>query len=275
MRELRSLLVNHRDDVPLDVAALQAGTIEYPGLEIGMFLELLDSHARELHQIAGRRLSGEQWVKRANHYLYEVLGFTGNQADYYNSRNSCLSEVLLGRTGIPITLAVVYMEIARRMERPVYGISLPGHFLVKYDDGDYSTFIDCFHRGRLLEPEECRELALRAANVDIGEGLTALQPATKRQILVRILNNFRSVYYRSKEIEKAVQVLNLLIESAPDAAEEYKQRGVLRMALREPREALTDLETYLRLAPRASDRVEITGHVDNLRRMLKLPVSGR
>lgn len=248
---------------------MQIATIEYPNLDIPSFLELLDSHARELRQWMVPNMSGVEWVAAANEYMFENLGFAGNQDDYYNARNSCLNEVLLSRTGIPITLAIVYMEVARRLNKTVHGISLPGHFLVRYDDEDYSTYIDCFHSGRLLNMEECRDLAMRVAKVDVYTTPEVLEPASSWHIAVRMLNNLRGVYYRNKDLEKAIAVLDLLIEAAPLAAEEYKQRGVLKMALQRRREALADLERYVALAPTARDRAEIETHIESIRTFLR------
>jgi regulator of sirC expression with transglutaminase-like and TPR domain len=251
------------------VAALQIAAIEYPNVEVAGFQELLDSHARELRQWMRPNMGGEEWVELANRYLFEHLGFAGNQEDYYNPANSCLNQVLLERKGIPITLAVVYLEVARRLHRPVVGISLPGHFLVKYEDDDYAAFIDCFHGGRAVSLEECRDLALRLANVDILTNRAVLKPATNRQIALRMLNNLRGAYYRSRQLEKVVAVLDLLILADPQSAEEYKQRGVVQMALERPQKALPDLERYLELAPHAADRAGIEGHIRELRRLVR------
>jgi len=266
--ELKRLLIDRHEGIPLDVAALQVANIEYPHLETASFLELLDSHARELRQWMTPNMGGEEWVDLTRQYLFDHLGFHGNQGDYYNPDNSCLNQVLLNRTGIPITMAVVYLEIARRLHRPVVGISLPGHFLVRYRDPGYSAYIDCFHGGTVVSLQECRELAWRVAKVDIAKSPDTLSPASNWQIVVRMLNNLRGVYYRRQEIEKVVRVLDLLIAAMPESAEEYKQRGVVHMALHQTREALPDLERYLELAPEASDREVIEGHIAVLRQLI-------
>lgn len=268
MDELKRLLVDRHEEVPLDLAALQVANIEYPNLETAGFLELLDSHARELRQWMTPNMGGADWVALTRQYLFDHLGFHGNQADYYNPANSCLNQVLLNRTGIPITLAVVYLEIARRLSRPVAGISLPGHFLVRYRDPEFSAYIDCFHQGQVLSMQECRELAWRVAKVDIAKNPDVVSPASHWQIIVRMLNNLRGVYYRTQEMEKVVRVLDLLIAAMPESAEEYKQRGVVHMALQQARAALPDLEKYLTLAPAAADRQDIEEHIAVLRRLV-------
>ena len=177
--------------------------------------------------------------------------------------------MLTRRVGIPITLCVVYMEIARRLGKPVHGIGLPGHFLVVYDDGDFGTYIDPFHAGRLLTAEECRELAQQAAGIDIETNPQFLQPVSKRYILIRMLNNLRGVYVRLGEPAKIVAVLDLLVEAFPAAAEERRQRGLLNLELHRFADAKMDLEMYLRLAPEAYDRAAIEQHLSELTRRMR------
>src|SRR5579871_1514919 len=131
MQSLQDLLTGQSDTLDVDRAALELARIEYPTLEVHPFLEILDSYAVELSERLAAD-TGSAYVAAANQYLFNELGFTGNSKNYYDPRNSCLNDVLTLRTGIPIALAVVYLEIARRLARPVYGIALPGHFLVQY-----------------------------------------------------------------------------------------------------------------------------------------------
>src|ERR1035438_3693133 len=148
MQPLLDLLTGRSEEPTLDRAALELARIEYPSLDIEPFIGILDSYAVELSERLAGRSGGSGYVEVANQYLFGELGFTGNAGNYYDPRNSCLNEVLTARTGIPIALAVVYLEIGRRLAQPVYGIGLPGHFLVQYRDADFAAFIDVFHGGR-------------------------------------------------------------------------------------------------------------------------------
>lgn len=261
------MLAGRGVEMELDHAALLLASIEYPDLEIEPALRTLDSYAAELgSRTAGAE--GEPFVKRANQYLFQELGFQGNTADYYSPGNSCLNEVLSSRTGIPITLAVVYMEIARRLGRPVYGIGLPGHFLVQYNDGIYSTFIDPFHRGQLLHFGDCCELAKTVAGVDLQGNPTLVAPVGTRQIVHRMINNLRGIYFARRAYRKALLVMNLLIEGDPTSPDEYKQRGLLYLQLDQARAAKADLEHYLELAPIAPDRAGVEAQLASLRRLL-------
>jgi regulator of sirC expression with transglutaminase-like and TPR domain len=259
MRELSDFLAGRATDLHLDKAALLLATIEFPGLDIELFLRILDSYASEL---AGRLGTRSGFVQVANQYLFDELGFSGNQADYYNPANSCLNEVLTSRTGIPITLSVVYMEVARRLAMPVFGIGLPGHFIVQYDDGSYSTYIDAFHGGKLLAAADCYELA------GASENPALLARVDNRQIVVRMINNLRGVYFSREAHRKTVQILNLLLEADPDSAEEYKQRGIAQLQMEQTRAAKADFERYLELAPDAPDREQVEKQLTALKRWL-------
>jgi regulator of sirC expression with transglutaminase-like and TPR domain len=268
MQELRELLAGGSGDPGLDLAALQIAGIEYPEVSPGPFLELLDSYARELSERVSPAADGEEFIHTMNEYLFEELGFQGNQQDYYHPANSCLNEVLTKRAGIPISLSVVYMEIARRLGRTVHGICLPGHFIVQYEDAHVTAFIDPFHAGRMLFDTECFELAQEITGLDVSADSAVLKPVSKRQILIRMLNNLRSVYFQRREPLKAIEVLGLLIESDPGSPEEYKQRGVCLAQAQRFEEARQDLESYLRLSPGAPDREPVTEQIERINRYL-------
>ncbi len=266
MQVLRAALGN-KSEVALDVAALEMAGIERPGLEPGPYLEILNRIASELDTRLGTA-DGPKFVRMTNEYLFQELGFRGNDAEYYDPRNSCLDVVLDRRTGIPITLSVVYIEVARRLGRPVFGIGLPGHFIVQYDDGDYSTYLDPFHAGKLLSEQDCRQLAREITGVDMAAEPSELAPVSTRYILVRMLNNLRSAYFRAKQYAKAGAVMDLLVEAFPANADYYKARGVARLHLREFSAAKSDLEMYLRCSPAAGDKAEITRQLEAIHRWL-------
>ena len=269
MQQLIELLAGSSTDHPLDLAALQIASIEFPALDPQPFLDLLDSYSREIAASVHSSASPEEYIRVANHLLFEQEGFSGNEDDYYNPLNSCLNEVLASKRGIPITLSLVYVEIARRLGRPISGIGLPGHFLVRYEDGAFSAFIDPFHKGRILSIDECRTLAIQVARVDIFAVPSALAPVDKRQFLARMLNNLRHSYYRRNEFQKAIRVHDVLIEAAPQAPVEYRQRAALYLQEKRYKAALLDLETYLRLAPNAADRQAVQRQIEELRQYLQ------
>ena len=268
---LLRILTEHSESAHLDEAALELARVEYPGLSVAPFLDLLDSHARELGERITSRTSGQDFVAAANEYFFDELGFTGNHDRYYAAANSCLNDVLLNRTGIPITLSLVYIEIARRLNRPAYGISLPGHFLVRYADASCDVFIDVFNGGRLLDEEGCEALALEVSGVEIASNPGVLNPAPKHAILLRMLNNLRNVYLRDENYRGQIGVLDLLLAARPLAAEQYKHRGVCHLAEKHYDSALRDFRTYLELAPQASDRAAVAEQADRIERFLAAP----
>ncbi len=253
--------------VDLDAAALELAAFEYPDLDPAPSLRILDRIAAEIGARAAASADGAAFVCAANAVLFEEMRFNGNAAEYYDPRNSCLNDVLDRRSGIPITLAVVYMEVARRLGRPVHGIGLPGHFIAQYDDGRYSAWLDPFRGGRLLDREQCRQLAKDSAGVDISGDPDALRPATRQMILVRMANNLRAAYFRAGRFDKVVETTDLLMQAYP-APDHHRIRGVAHVRLRKLGAARSDLERYLESAPDAADRADVVKQLEAIHRRL-------
>ena len=256
---LLDLLARRPSDIELDRAALQIARVEYPDLDIAHYVRELDRHAFAIADRTEDLSDGRSFVSAANQYLFGELGLAGNNEDYYNAGNSMLNRVLETRLGLPITLSVIYMEIARRLAKPVAGIGLPGHFIVYYDDGDYSTYIDPFHGGALIDIAGCCELA-QVESLEPG----MLDPVDHRSIAMRMINNLRNVYFSKREPVKAERVLDLLIAANPLSAEEHKQRGVVLLQQERMAESLAAFSRYLELAPNAPDRESVQEHIRNL-----------
>jgi regulator of sirC expression with transglutaminase-like and TPR domain len=267
VQSLVELLAGRSEQIELDRAALELATIEYPQLDIGAFLNVLDTYAVELADRVGDS-DGPTFVAAANQYLFGELGFTGNAKNYYDPRNSCLNEVMASRTGIPITLSLVYIEIARRLAKPVYGIGLPGHFIVQYQDGQYSTFVDPFNSGNLLTAEECFELARRSSGEQFPDDPKLLARSGKQQIIHRMINNLRAVYFFRRAHSKALKVLDLLLAAHPDSADEYKQRRVVHLKMKNYAAARSDLERYLALLPNGADREQMQKQLRRLKKYI-------
>lgn len=254
-------------DATLDVAALELATIEFPSLVIEPYLQRLDEMGAELAEET-EHMNGQQFVARANTYLFDDVRFRGNETDYYDPKNSCLNWVLDQRTGIPITLSLVYIEVARRAGRRVSGIGLPGHFIVKYDDGRYATYLDPFNGGKLLREEDCRELARSVVGDEALADPHLLRPVGTQYVLIRMLNNLRGAYFKREDYARAARVLDLLIRSSPLTADYYKGRAIANGHIRQFRAASADFEEYLRLSPNAEDREEIVKQLVAIHRWL-------
>jgi regulator of sirC expression with transglutaminase-like and TPR domain len=258
-QSLLDLLGRRPSRIELDRAALEIARVEYPDLDADACITQLDHHALAIAERARDLSDGQSFVETANEYLFGEAGFRGNDEDYYNPENSCLNRVLETKRGIPITLSVIYIEIARRLSKPVSGVGLPGHFLVRYDDPEYSALIDPYHGGALLDIAQCCQLA-QVETLDHG----MLDPVDRRHIAMRIINNLRGTYFARHETAKALQVLDLLIEATPGSADEHKQRAVALLQEHRMREALNVFQRYLELSPEAPDRERIEEQIHNI-----------
>ncbi len=276
-------------DPDLAVAALMIARIEYPRLEAGPYLDRLDALGREarVRVAAAHSLPGEAplevdpdrhaRVLALNDYLFNELRFVGNELHYGDPRNSFLNEVLDRRTGIPITLALLYLEVARRAGLHVEGINFPGHFLVRCPAPRGQAYwrdliIDAFHGGALLSEVACRELLRRHEGDDAVFDSLLRRRATKQQILVRMLLNLKRTYVLMRSFPQARDVTELLLAIDPSAINELRDRGLLAYHLKDFSAALRDLQAYLELAAASGctcDRDEhdqIWEHVKTLRR---------
>jgi regulator of sirC expression with transglutaminase-like and TPR domain len=276
-------------DPDLAIAALMIARVEYPKLDAGPYLDQLDDIGREakLRVDAAVRAGGAApphvdpdryaQVIALNDYLFGELRFVGNEVRYEDPRNSFLNEVLDRRTGIPISLALVYMEIARRVGLHVVGINFPGHFLLRCPArrglaSSEDLIIDAFHGGALLSEEACKGLLRRHAGQDAAFDSQLLARATKPQILVRMLVNLKRLYVNMFSFPQARDVTELLLAVDPSATHELRDRGLLAYNLNNYSAALRDLQRYLQLSGSAideGDREEyatIWEHVKTLRR---------
>ena len=284
-------------DPDLAIAALMIARVEYPKLDAGPYLDQLDALGREarVRVTAAPVVPGEApprvdpdryaRVMALNEYLFNELHFVGNEDQYEDPRNSFLNEVLERRTGIPITLALLYMEVARRAGLSVQGINFPGHFLLRCPARrglPYSEdlIIDAFHGGALLSEDACRELLRRHADPEADADTGAMLEsslrghATKPQILARMLLNLKRVYVRMHSFPQARDVTELLLAVDPAAINELRDRGLLAYHLKDFPAALRDLQRYLQLSATSGtldeeereEHAQIWEHVKTLRR---------
>jgi regulator of sirC expression with transglutaminase-like and TPR domain len=189
-----------RPEAELDLAeaALLIAEAEAPGLDVAHYVHALDALGESARAAVARASGDEARITRAVRYVYEDAGFRGNDGDYYDPRNSFLNEVIDRRTGIPITLAIVLVEVSRRAGIQARGVSFPGHFLVRFDTPRGTIVVDPFV-GRPVSREELRALYHRGSGEDRDPPAGMLDPATKAQILARVLNNLRTIYEDRKD----------------------------------------------------------------------------
>lgn len=256
-----------RDPVPLDEAALAIAAEDTPDLEPAVYLARLD-HLAE--RVRARAPAGAASILKA---LREVLhveeGFRGNDADYYDPRNSFLNHVLDRRLGIPITLSVLWMEVGRRAGLRLQGVGFPGHFLAKYaSPGGPEVFVDAYHGGEMLSADECaaRHHARSGQELDRRH----LEGVSHRQLLARMLHNLRRVYADRKDPVGAWWVADRLLLVSPGQLEALRDRGLAAAKLGGGAAAAKDLEEYLSKAPRSGDTAEVRAALVRLRQQRPL-----
>jgi regulator of sirC expression with transglutaminase-like and TPR domain len=243
--------------IDLAKAALYIAQEEYPNIDAEEYLNAFDTMALELEE----RLPSQRYplrvIQSINQYLYDDLGFAGNVEDYYDPRNSYLNDVIERRLGIPITLALVYLEVARRIDFPMVGVGMPGHFLIRPDIPDTEIFIDTFNGGEIMFPQDCQERLTQFYQQPVQLQPEFLATVSKRQILARMLANLKYIYLNQQELEKALAAVERILLLFPGAAIEVRDRGLLCYELGLSDQAANDLETYLAKAPHAQDAAAI------------------
>lgn len=264
-------------------AALVIARIEYPRLKIEPYLERLDRMGDAARRHIERHIdqTGDSTslsaIKGFNAYLFDEQRFVGNRERYEDPRNSCLNEVLDQRTGIPITLSLVYMEVGHRAGLNVDGVNFPGHFLVRCPEvtsrGSSGLIIDPFHGGALLSEHDCRLLLQKHVGPEVAFNKSLLAAATRSQVIVRMLLNLKRIYVHMRSFPQARDVTELLLAVTPSALSELRDRGLLAYHLNDVTGALRDLQTYLKLASMSEmdkeqrqEHQQIWEHVKTLRR---------
>lgn len=270
------------DEGSLAQAALVIARLEYPRLDPAPYLERLDEMGGEARRAIDARVSSGsenatlEAIDALNDYLFGELQFAGDRDRYNDPRNSCLNQVLDRRVGIPITLSLVYMEVARRAGLTIDGVNFPGHFLVRTGTPPglvSGVIIDPYHGGAVLSEGQCRVLLQRHAGADVAFDAALLAPASKLQIVTRMLLNLKRLYVHMRSFPQAREVTELLVQVTPAPIAELRDRGLLAYHLNDVSAALRDLQTYLKLsslreldAGEREEHEQIWEHVKTLRR---------
>jgi regulator of sirC expression with transglutaminase-like and TPR domain len=254
-------------EIPLAEAALLLACEEYPQLTLAPYLDELDRMAGTVRKRLQDSEAPSKVIDTINRVLFDEYRFRGNTEDYYDPRNSFLNDVIDRRVGIPITLSAIYIEVAQRLGVSIEGVGIPGHFVVRYRTPDGGILLDPFNRGSVVTREECRRI-VENLNFEIDEGDEGwLRRVSNRQILVRMLNNLKVIYLKAGTFDKALVMVELMVLAEPDAAELYRERGLLRLQMRQFKDASRDLEHYLNSREDIEDRSQIEDYLIDLRRI--------
>jgi len=264
-RQFCDILAREDESVDLAEAALLVACEEYPALDVPAYLTRLNRMAGELRDRLAEEPRPERSVMALNRYLFQEQGFRGNTEAYYDPRNSYLNDVLDRRTGIPITLSTVYIEVARRAGLHVEGVGLPGHFIVRVNVPGRGVLIDPFHCGALLSEQECQDRLDRIFGGRVKMESRMLTSCGPRAMIERMLRNLQAIHVKDQDYTRALRAVELLLLMDPESAEDVRDRGVIYAALDCYGLAARDLEAYVALAPRAADAEELRMRIAVLR----------
>ena len=254
------------NEIDLGRAALVIAQMEYPDLEVEPYLKRMDRLATVIKDLVGDEDSVFRLLACINIVLFKQEGFQGNRSNYYDPKNSFLNDLIDRKMGIPITLSVLYQEVARRAGLTLHGVGFPGHFLLKHIDHGEEIIIDPFNGGEVRSDAELQSLLDEIYPGKAVLKFEFLSPVSKRQILKRMLINLRGIYLHQGDFLRCLSVEERLVILEPNPVREYRDRGLLHLRLKNFPQALEDLETYLRLASDAKDVDEIREQVSSLKK---------
>lgn len=256
-----------REQFDLAQASLLLAQDVYPDIDVASYLGRLDDMATAVRRRLADDAFAEQKVQALNQHLFGEMGFAGNVDDYYDPRNSYLNEVMERRTGIPITLSILYLEVGRRVGLNMRGISFPGHFLVKLPVKRGQLVLDPFMAGEAQSEADLRRRLAKVLPSALAQKASLeqyLEEATPRQIVARLLRNLKNIYMKEARLERALAVMHRILLVVPESVEELRDRGMLYQRLECFRPALSDLRNYLRRRPEAPDAEDVHSNIVEL-----------
>lgn len=260
-----------REDASIDLAtaALTIARMEYPLLDVPYYVSRLDALAQRVCKRMRSNPTARESIAVLNRVLCDEEGLRGNRDDYYDPRNSFLNDVLDRKLGIPITLSVIYMDVARRVGFPMAGTGMPGHFLLKhYDVMSGEIVIDPFNRGRIVDSAECQQRLNEIYSGQLELRSEFLQAVSHRDILTRMLNNLRQIYFTRRNLTRGLAVLDFLLAIPPRDVDLLRERGLVRLNQEQYLGAAQDLGAYLQARPDAEDSEDVRETLGMLRELL-------
>jgi len=239
-----------------------AQILEYPELDISKYVRKIDEIGNSLKLKIDNKKNPTYLISMLNEHFFEEYGFTGDDDDYYDPGNNFLNLVLDKKTGIPITLSIIYAKIASYVGLDLRIVGFPGHVIVKLDN---EIILDPFYQGRLLSHDDLEEILYRSFGDSVELIPEYLNKATTEQILTRLLRNLKNAYTQSYAYDKAMRCTNMILGMRPESPEEIRDKGILQERLLNYDEALPLLNKYLELEPEADDADFILELIKNVR----------
>jgi regulator of sirC expression with transglutaminase-like and TPR domain len=266
--------IAHTPDQEMSVDHLLEGALaiaweEYPRMDLEHYREILNRMVVDLQPRIAKMLYPLKVVQEINHYLFVEQNFSGNDHDYYDPRNSFITDVLDRRLGIPLSLSIIYLVIGDRLNFPLEGISFPGHFIIRPQHPDLEIFIDPYNQGEILFPEDCANKLTQLYGRETPLQREYLQPVGIRRILDRLLTNLKLIYLRRHEPSKALATIERSLMLNPDVPTQWRDRGLICYQIDRYTEARIDLENYLQHTPYADDAQIIVQLLNEMSKNIK------
>ena len=259
-----------RPEATIDLArtALLVAAESDPNVDVDGQLGVLEAWGAELGRRIDPSWNNLQKLARLRAFVFEELGFRGDREHYFSPSNSLFHEVLKRRLGIPLTLAIVMMELGWRIGIPFEGVGFPGHFLVRLPGEPRDLLLDPYRRGMTVHEEDCRQILLETTGGKLEFSDQLLASVGKREMIIRLLNNLKGAYLRAGQDTLALAAVDRLLLVDPHDADEIRDRGLLLYRLSQYGRALECLQIYLEATPIAPDRTLIERHVATLRQLI-------
>jgi regulator of sirC expression with transglutaminase-like and TPR domain len=224
--------------------------LEQPDLDIDLYIQKISQMGRTLKESTSDVKNPTYLISILNEFLFENLGFIGEMDDYYNPKNNFLNEVIEKKSGLPITLSILYVEIAKFIGLDLKIIGFPSHVLVKYNE---EMILDPFNDGRLLDIDDLQEILDRNFDGQLEFEPEFLDEIKAEQVLVRLARNLKNSYFQSYAHEKALKCVNMTLAIEPESPEDIRDKGILEEKLLNYDVALKCLNHYLEINPNAED----------------------
>ncbi len=240
--------------------------LEYPELDISKYIEKLNEIGNSLKFSIKKNDNPTYKISMLNEHLFEQLGFMGDKDDYYNPKNNFLNDVIEKKSGIPITLAIVYTEIAKYIGLDLRIVGFPSHIVVKYGE---EMILDPFNGGKLLSNDDLNDILFQNYGEEVKFSPEYLNEIMPEKILIRITRNLKNSYVQSYAYDMAMRCINMTLALEPISSEEIRDKGILEDRLLNHDEALTCLNQYLEINPNADDADFVLDLIKSIREKIK------
>jgi regulator of sirC expression with transglutaminase-like and TPR domain len=254
------------DRIDLAHGALLIAKAAYPDLNESIYLERLDRMASRVKLDMTANTESEDIITELNYILFEQEKFRGNRENYYDPDNSFLNRVIDRKTGIPITLSLIYIEVAGRLGLDVRGIGLPGHFITALYHAAGKIYIDPFNRGEIRTVDECLEIVRANKGKTVTSDLHWLQPIGRKELLARMLRNLKLIYARQDNDVMLFKTIHWILTLQPEAPAELSARAMLYEAMGNPKQAVKDWQRYIANIGDHESATKICARIDYLKK---------